>query len=310
MTMPLVSIIVPTYNRAALLRETLDSVAVQTHSHWECVIVDDRSTDGTATLVEEYCRRDRRFRYVVKSAEARRGASSSRNLGLDVTSGDLVQFLDSDDLIAPNKLEAQCAALARAGRDALVSCRWELFRTSADGVTLSTVRQDYRDFSSAADYFDLIGRHGGFFPPICFLVSRRVIHRAGGWNESLSMNDDGEFFFRVICAADGIVFAADTHARYRQSASETLSTLDSEDKARSLVASWRIIEAIYAARFGDGPSPYLTRKKDGIYRTLKREYPQLVRAYAGFFADQIARDSVALRVRQLTRRISRRFAGV
>ena len=62
---PLVSIIIPTYNRAHLIGETLDSVLVQTYTHWECIVVDDGSTDGTDALLATYCKKDSRFNIII-----------------------------------------------------------------------------------------------------------------------------------------------------------------------------------------------------------------------------------------------------
>src|ERR1039458_7930312 len=101
---PLVSIIIPTKNRCELLRETIASAVGQTYPHWEAIIVDDGSDDGTEEMVREVASTDTRVRFV-RRARNPRGASTCRNIGVSAASGEYVVFLDSDDLLAPRCLE-------------------------------------------------------------------------------------------------------------------------------------------------------------------------------------------------------------
>ena len=99
-----ISIITPTKNRCALLRETVQSVLNQTYPHWEHIIVDDESTDNTAEIFEEVQRNDPRIRFM-KRQGASAGANVCRNQGIKYSTGDYVIFLDSDDLLAPSCFE-------------------------------------------------------------------------------------------------------------------------------------------------------------------------------------------------------------
>jgi len=100
----LVSIIIPVYNSSKFICDTLDSVKKQTYNEFECIIVDDGSTDGTAKIVKEWIFEDKRFKYVYQSNA---GLSAARNKGLEYAKGDFIQFLDADDVILPLKLEKQ-----------------------------------------------------------------------------------------------------------------------------------------------------------------------------------------------------------
>jgi len=104
MNSPLVSIIIPTYNRAHLIGETLDSVLAQTYSNWECIVVDDGSTDETDKLMVSYCEKDYRFQYS-KREILPKGASHCRNIGLEKAKGNYCIFLDSDDILISNCLD-------------------------------------------------------------------------------------------------------------------------------------------------------------------------------------------------------------
>lgn len=101
---PLVSIIIATYNKGYCILETLQSVLSQTYQNWECIIVDDGSTDDTKTVVNKFIQNHHNFTYsVVTNA----GVSAARNLGFSKAKGAYIQFLDGDDVLAPQKIEHQ-----------------------------------------------------------------------------------------------------------------------------------------------------------------------------------------------------------
>jgi|688.fasta_scaffold00393_24 hypothetical protein len=97
----LVTTIIPCYNQGQFLQETLESVYHQTYTDWECIIVNDGSYDSTEEIALDWCKKDSRFIYFKKENG---GLSSARNAGLQLSKGVYIQFLDSDDLLAPDKL--------------------------------------------------------------------------------------------------------------------------------------------------------------------------------------------------------------
>src|SRR4051794_34828743 len=103
-----ISVVVPAYNYAQFLPVALDSIIAQTYADWECIIVDDGSTDDTAAVADAYVRRDPRFRYI---HQANRGLAGARNTGVRNATGDAIQFLDADDRLLPPKLERHAAYL-------------------------------------------------------------------------------------------------------------------------------------------------------------------------------------------------------
>lgn len=102
---PLVSIIIPTFNSSAFLKFTLESVVSQTYSNWECIIVDDGSTDDTAIITKRYQETDTRFKSYKRLTDLKKGPSSARNLGVTKAKGDYLIFLDADDLLSTSCLE-------------------------------------------------------------------------------------------------------------------------------------------------------------------------------------------------------------
>lgn len=141
MQTPLISIIVPCYNQAKFLSKTLDSVLAQTYTNWECIIINDGSTDNTEAIAKHYCEKDQRFIYISKSNG---GLSSARNVGIDLASGDYIQFLDSDDLITPEKFNTQLKQIIEQKVDVAVS-GFDLFSDDLSNCydsKMSAVRPD------------------------------------------------------------------------------------------------------------------------------------------------------------------------
>lgn len=307
---PLVSIIIPSYNRDNLIRESLDSVLAQTYLNWECIIVDDGSTDGTNAILKEYSIIDNRFIIVSKPMELRQGASVSRNLGLKFARGEYIQFLDSDDILAEDKLEKQIISLKKENKKTISVCKTHCFKEKKDDVILDIDRLDYRDFSTSEEYFDVIGEIGGYYAPESFLISKELIDFSGYWNENLTLNDDGEFFFRIIHNSNKIVFINDTFVRHRENTGNNLSMLNSFQKATSLVNSWKIIEILYITKYNELNSRYLDKKKWAVYNELKRTYPILIKQNKLFFLNQKKEDNLLCKFNKLKRRVKVRLKNI
>ena len=128
----LVSVIVPVYNVSPYLREALDSVINQTYKELEIIIVDDGSTDGSASIYEEYAASDPRIKLI---HQANKGLSGARNTGLEHATGEFVSFIDSDDSISPMFIESLVNAMVSTSADVSI-CRFSAFETSGkmDGV--------------------------------------------------------------------------------------------------------------------------------------------------------------------------------
>jgi glycosyltransferase involved in cell wall biosynthesis len=144
-TTPLISIVIPTFNRAELLREALESVYNQSYKNFQVIVVDDGSTDHTAQMLEEY---EGRVNVVWQS---RGGISAARNAGLDQCRGEFVAFLDNDDLWAPDKLEAQ-VAFALATPQATVTYT-DAFQFNAEGQFPKTFVDHFPALKDPTDLF-------------------------------------------------------------------------------------------------------------------------------------------------------------
>ena len=101
---PLISVLIPTFNRGYIIGETLDSILNQTYANWECIVVDDRGGDHTNELVGKYIVKSNRFKYVQRPIGLMKGVSSCRNFGVAISKGEFIIFLDSDDILSSTSL--------------------------------------------------------------------------------------------------------------------------------------------------------------------------------------------------------------
>jgi len=130
---PLVSIIISTYNRAHLIGETLDSVLAQSYTHWECIVVDDGSTDTTQKLIVKYCEKDSRFQYHQRPKDRLKGANACRNYGFELCQGDYVQWFDSDDILHQHLLEYKIEAFESTNLDGVIS-KTKMFQNNISNI--------------------------------------------------------------------------------------------------------------------------------------------------------------------------------
>jgi glycosyltransferase involved in cell wall biosynthesis len=117
----LVSIIIPVFNRATLIGATLDSVLQQSYKNWECIIVDDGSTDKTKEVVGGYVKKDPRFKLFERSTAHLPGGSGARNYGFELANGDLILWFDSDDIMHKDNLALRIDILIKERCDFVVS---------------------------------------------------------------------------------------------------------------------------------------------------------------------------------------------
>ena len=113
---PLVSIIIPTYNRADLIGETLDSIIGQTYQNWECIVVDDGSTDNTEEVLNHYIEKETRISYYKRQSNYKPGGNGARNYGFDISKGEYINWFDSDDVMLPEKIEKQLNSLLKKNK--------------------------------------------------------------------------------------------------------------------------------------------------------------------------------------------------
>jgi len=190
---PLVSVIIPTYNRAEVLCRTIDNALAQTYTHTEIIVVDDGSTDETLSTLHRY---NDRIRVI---AQSNAGPAAARNRGIEAARGDLIAFQDSDDLWLPKKLERQVALLDRAG-DAVVCCLCNaVFRYLGQAEFTSFKRSWLFPRLSQGIWTNAAEVLATRFVLFCqaVVIRRRILERMGGFDETLKYNEDYEFPLRL-----------------------------------------------------------------------------------------------------------------
>jgi glycosyltransferase involved in cell wall biosynthesis len=194
---PLVSIIIPTYNRAALIGETIESVRRQTWQHWELIVVDDGSTDNTADLMQQL--NDSRITYYRIAHSGSFGVV--RNHGITRSKGEFITFLDSDDLWDPQKLRLQLSCFEAEPGTAFVFTHIELF--GATGVIVPEYKAIHGE--------KLLSRYlqeGHFaFYPSTLMFRRSVLQQTGLMDEHLPTGADTDFFLTLCCHFKGSFLA-------------------------------------------------------------------------------------------------------
>jgi len=185
-------VIIPTFNRAQIVCDALESVYAQSYRPVEVVVVDDGSTDGTEAAVGEWSRLHTDEGFSVKYiAQSNRGASAARNAGFRESSGRFIQFLDSDDRLAVGALDRAVAEMQRTGADLLhFGMEFTSFET---GEVLST----YLPCRGTDLLADLLERRIVGYG-VAFLRRRHLCEQVGDWDESMTIAEDRDYCFRCI----------------------------------------------------------------------------------------------------------------
>ncbi|MBF2097683.1 MAG: glycosyltransferase family 2 protein [Gloeomargaritaceae cyanobacterium C42_A2020_066] len=215
MASPLVSVLIPAYNAERYLAETLESVLAQTWRNLEIIVVNDGSRDNTLAVARRY--ESPRVRVV---DQENRGQSASENVCLDLAQGDFIQYLDADDLLAPDKIERQLDLLGHEPSDWIATCAWARFyQTPSDALFIP--QPLWQDLDPVAW---LVSAWGGYMMHgATWMIPRQVSDRAGRWDEKLSLINDFDYFPRVVLASQGVRFCAAAKTYYRSGVSGSLS---------------------------------------------------------------------------------------
>ena len=186
-------------------------------------MVDDGSTDRTFAIAREF--ESDQVRVV---ANARQGAAATRNEALSLSRGQYIQYLDADDLLAPDKISRQMeVAKQSSGQRTLLSGSWGEFVYRFHRAKFSPTPL-WRDLSPV-DWLICKMRLGVFMQPGAWLVSRELAEAAGPWDTRLLGDDDGEYFCRVLLASDGVRFVPESRTYYRRSGVSSLSYIGLSD---------------------------------------------------------------------------------
>jgi glycosyltransferase involved in cell wall biosynthesis len=221
---PLVSILIPAFNAQRWVASTIESALGQTWPRKEIVVVDDGSSDQTLAVARAFAGSN-----VKVMTQPNRGAAAARNQAFSACQGDYIQWLDADDLLAPDKIATQMEGVRRGGsKRRLWSSAWGSFTHRPDRARF-VVTALWEDLPRNEWLLRKLGQNL-YMQTATWLVSRELTEAAGPWDPELRVDDDGEYFCRVLLASDGVQFVPESKVYYRQPGPGNLSYIGLSNK--------------------------------------------------------------------------------
>lgn len=269
MTAPLVSLLIPAYNAGAWLPAALDSALAQTHPRLEIIVVDDGSSDETPSILDAHARaHPDRIRFVT---QPNRGQSAAVNRALAEARGDYVKFFDADDLLAPEAVAIQVAALEAAPPGRVAYGEWARFHRDPAEAEFRP-RPGWRSCDAPIDWIcETWSDTEPMYQCALWLVPRALIGRVGGWDERLSLINDFEFFTRLVLASSGVVHTPGARLYYRSGLAGSLSRRTSR---RALESAWLSVSTAARALLAAEDSPRTRRvAADNLRSFVYAYYP-------------------------------------
>jgi glycosyltransferase involved in cell wall biosynthesis len=233
MSSPLVSIIVSCYNGEQYIADTLNSLLNQTYPQLEIIVVNDGSTDNSETVIKSFA--DKRISYYYQS---NKGQCAALNYGFSKSSGKYIKFYDADDILEPEVIKGQVAALQGMGDDCISFIEWRRFynNTLPETIDLNdphTIRKD----CVPLEYIEWKD-HPPMFQCGLWLIPRELFNKTGLWDERLSLINDTEFFSRIFASVRYLKYSDKGYTFYRSSATGTSLSKDISRKGiRSAILS-------------------------------------------------------------------------
>lgn len=226
-----VSIIIPCYNGAVFIQETVQSVLQQTWRDFELIIVNDGSTDESEEKILGFT--DNRIRYFRCE---NRGQSAALNTGINQARGEYIHFLDADDLLNEVHIEKMMKRV-KGNCHSIAFCDWMPFYDN----DLSTSKLDplpNRKDMKPADWLKIeLRQYCDMVAGWRWLIPAKLLKEAGGWDERLTLNNDFEFSLRLLSRADRILFADGAKVYYRWATPQGLSQKQSKKSFQDAILS-------------------------------------------------------------------------
>ena len=210
-----VSIVIPCFNSARFLADTLESALTQSYPHTEIIVIDDGSTDGTPELIRSYGDRVR------AEFGPNRGASAARNRGTELARGEFIQYLDSDDLLTPDAIARRVAALQRSGTDVAYSDWQRLVETEAN--VFKPGQQIVRRTEDVHPCLQIALITSFWAPPAAITYRRSIVQKIGGWKEWLPIIQDARFLQDAELVGGRFIYVPGIGCQYREYLGASLS---------------------------------------------------------------------------------------
>ncbi len=213
---PLVSILIPCYNSQQWLAETIESALAQTWKNIEIIIVDDGSTDNTLAVAKSF-----NSPIIKVITQENQGQSAAENRAFAESQGDFIEYLDADDLLAPDKIERQIKLLGDSDSPFVASCEWSRFYKSPKEAMF--IPQPLWKDLDPIDWLVCAWEGHYMMHGATWLIPRKIVEKAGGWDERLSLINDFDYFSRILLASEGVKFCQGAKSYYRSGNTGSLS---------------------------------------------------------------------------------------
>lgn len=228
-----VTVVIPCHDAAPFVGDAIESVLAQEWPRVELVVVDDASADTSWDVIQRYLPRIQALRLAENG-----GAAHARNRGAALGRGEWTMFLDADDLLSADAI-GRMMETARRSPGALVACGWRYLVRGADGWMPREPARRAPSGDPLRDWLD-----GGFVPTCSLLWPRAVFDATGGWDESLTLNDDGDLAMRALAAGTPLVRADGGEGFYRRHGAERISISTGVADEAKIRSGMRALEKI------------------------------------------------------------------
>tara|TARA_R110001583_G_scaffold105202_1_gene252650 strand:- start:17004 stop:17966 length:963 start_codon:yes stop_codon:yes gene_type:complete len=252
-----VTIVIPFLNREKFLPATLDSLLEQTEPLWECVLVDDGSSDNSRDICEHYSTLDNRFRYFKRTDSYKPGGNGARNMGADNAKSDWIIFLDSDDLLAKDCIEHRLSVINNERKDID-------FTVNVTGTFNQKVHDNnivWNSFNSSESKSGLIKRFITLDSPWGtegLTWNKKYFHMISGWDENLPCFQDWNIHLRALKQAKHFILTKRVDHYYRRDVPNSIAATPSREKYNAgmvkaihstlYYGGWDLVEAFMLKR--------------------------------------------------------------
>ena len=224
---PQVSILIPVYNREHLIIETLESIRSQSFLNWECILVDDHSTDNSIGVISGFISQDSRFKLYKRPSERLKGANACRNYGFEMAQGEFVNWFDSDDIMHPEFISKKVATLSNNNTlDGIIS-KTMMFENNIENIT----GRENRTFLTETTLEDFLKLKISWYLPDIMWRSA-FLKEKPLFDEELLAGQDSDFYARMLIEQPDLEVINEYLTYYRKHPQNITSHIDNRKNAR------------------------------------------------------------------------------
>ena len=264
---PQVSILIPVYNREHLIIETLESIRSQSFLNWECILVDDHSTDNSVEVVSAFISQDPRFKLYKRPSERLKGANACRNYGFEMAQGEFVNWFDSDDIMHPEFISKKVAALSNNNTfDGIIS-KTMMFENSIENIT-GRENRTFLTQNTLEDFLKL--KISWYLPDIMW--NSAFLKEKPLFDEELLAGQDSDFYARMLIEQPKLEVVNEYLTYYRKHPQNITSHIDNRKNARLKISHLHSVIRLIA----------LLEKKGRLTNDLKLHFFKAMMKYLPF----------------------------